>query len=74
MLEENKEAEESRAESMDDMTAAATAPMPMIDTYVGVRNCRAMGRIEPAWPRLYGVGKPYVVEFQSGRAREKIVL
>nr|CAG5882150.1 unnamed protein product [Menidia menidia] len=31
MLEENREAEDSRAESMEDMTAAATAPMPMTE-------------------------------------------
>jgi hypothetical protein len=32
MLEENMEAELSRPESTDDITAAAMAPMPMTDT------------------------------------------
>lgn len=58
MLEENSEAEERRAESMEDMTAAATAPIPMMETYGGTRYCRAIGRMAPAWSRWYGVGNP----------------
>lgn len=58
MFEENSEAEERRAESMEDMTAAATAPIPMMDTYGGTRYCRAIGRMAPACSRSYGLGSP----------------
>lgn len=61
----NMDAEDSRTESMEDMTAAATEPMPNTDTQVGVRYCRASGRIFPASPRSKGGGRPYAVWFQS---------
>ena len=41
------EAAERRAESVDDITAAATAPMPMTEMYGGVRYCRESGKIKP---------------------------
>lgn len=52
------EAEESRAESQEDMTAAATAAMPNTETVGGVKCCSASGRIRPVWPRWWGVGSP----------------
>lgn len=41
------EADDRRAESVDDITAAPTAPMPMTEMYGGVRWCRTRGRIRP---------------------------
>lgn len=61
----NMDAEDSSAESMEDITAAATETMPSTDTQVGVRCCRARGRIFPASPRSKGGGRPYAVWFQS---------
>lgn len=61
----NMDAEDSSAESMDDMTAAAIEPMPNTDNQVGVRYCRASGRMFTASPRSNGGGKPYSVIFQS---------
>lgn len=49
---------ESRAESAEDMTAAATHPVPMMEMKVGVRCCRAMGRTKAASPRSNGEGEP----------------
>lgn len=49
---------ESKAESTDDMTAAATLPVPMTEMKVGVRCCRAMGRTKDASPRSNGDGEP----------------
>lgn len=54
----NKDAEDSSAESMEDITAAATEPMPSTETQVGVRYCRASGRIFPESPRSIGGGSP----------------
>lgn len=54
----NMDAEDSSAESMDDMTAAATEPMPSTDNQVGVRYCRASGRMFAASPRSNGGGEP----------------
>ena len=47
----NIDAEESSTESMEDITAAAKAPMPNTDTQVGVRYSRASGKIFGASPR-----------------------
>lgn len=47
MFEEKMDAAANRAESVDDIAAAATAPMPMIEMKDGVRCCRARGRIRP---------------------------
>lgn len=52
------EAEESRPASQEDMTAAATAPMPNTETAGGVKCCRASGRIRLVWFRWWGVGSP----------------
>lgn len=49
---------DSKAESADDMTAAATHPVPMMEMKVGVRCCRAMGRTKAASPRSNGEGEP----------------
>lgn len=67
----NMDADDSRAESMEDMTAAATEPIPNTPTQVGVRFCRASGRIFPASPRSKGGGKPYSVWFQSEERSRK---
>lgn len=61
----NMDAEDSKAESMDDMTAAAMEPVPNTDNQGGVRYRRASGRMFPASPRSNGGGKPYSVRFQS---------
>ncbi|CAG05140.1 unnamed protein product [Tetraodon nigroviridis] len=45
-------------ESADDITAAATHPIPMMEIKEGVRCCRAMGRMKDASPRSYGDGEP----------------
>ncbi|TNN37755.1 hypothetical protein EYF80_052083 [Liparis tanakae] len=63
------EAEDSRAESMEDMTAAATAPMPMTEMYGGVRYCSAMGRMEPAWSRSNGWSACVPVEAATAPTR-----
>lgn len=52
------EAAESKAESADDITAAATHPIPMMEMKEGVRCCSAMGRTKAASPRSYGDGEP----------------
>lgn len=65
MLELKTEAPESNAESADDITAAATHPIPTMVMMVGVRCCRQMARIRDASPRSNGGGEPYVVWFQS---------
>lgn len=52
------EAAESKAESADDITAAATHPIPIMETTVGVRCCRTNGRTRAASPRSYGDGEP----------------
>lgn len=66
------EAADSKAESVDDITAAAIAPMPTMEIYGGVRCWRAMGRMWPASPRSYGDGEPYMVIFQSDTRNVKI--
>lgn len=43
-------------ESVDDITAAATAPKPMKETQVGVRYCRTRGRMLDAWSLGIGTG------------------
>lgn len=58
MFDEKMEADDNRAESVDDITAAPTAPMPITEMYGGVRCCRARGRIRPVCPRSHGGGKP----------------
>lgn len=52
------EAAESNAESADDITAAATHPIPTMEMTEGVRCCRAIGRTKAASPRSYGEGEP----------------
>lgn len=49
---------ESKAESADDMTAAATHPVPVMEMKAGVRCCRVMGRTKDASPRSNGDGEP----------------
>lgn len=58
MLELKTEAAESKAESADDITAAATHPIPIMEMTDGVRCCRAMGRTRAASPRSNGDGEP----------------
>lgn len=58
MLEVKIEAAESMMESADDITAAATHPVPTMETKAGVRCSRAMGRAIAASPRSYGDGDP----------------
>lgn len=58
MLEVNTEAAESKIESADDITAAATHPVPIMEMKIGVRCCRVMGRTKAASPRSYGDGEP----------------
>lgn len=58
MLEVKTEAAESIAESADDITAAATHPVPIMEMKDGVRCCRAMGRARADSPRSYGEGEP----------------
>ncbi|TNN37750.1 hypothetical protein EYF80_052078 [Liparis tanakae] len=67
VLEEKTEVADRRAESVDDMTAAATAPIPMMETKGGVRYCRVRGRMRLGSPRRNGDGEPYCVRFQSGQ-------
>lgn len=50
-LEATTEAAEIKAESADDITAAATHPIPMIATVNGVRCCKTTGRTIAASPR-----------------------
>ncbi len=45
------EAAESKIESADDITAAATQPVQMMEMKDGVRCCREMGRTIAASPR-----------------------
>ena len=45
MLEVKTEAAEIKAESADDITAAATHPVPIMEMKDGVRCCNVMGRI-----------------------------
>lgn len=71
MLELKTEAPESNAESADDITAAATHPVPIMETMVGVRCCRQMARARDASPRSRGDGEPYVVRFQSEAEKKK---
>lgn len=49
---------DSRKESADDITAAATHPMPMMAIKLGVRCCRTMGSTMAPSPRSYGDGEP----------------
>lgn len=49
---------DNRMESADDITAAATHPMPMMAIKLGVRFCRTMGSTMAASPRSYGDGEP----------------
>ena len=58
MLEVKTEAAESKAESADDITAAATHPVPMMEMKDGVRCCRVRGRTRADSPRSYGDGEP----------------
>lgn len=58
MLDVMTEAAESKIESADDITAAATHPIPRMEMKVGLRCCRAMGRAKAACPRSYGDGEP----------------
>lgn len=58
MLAVKTDAAESKAESADDITAAATHPVPIMETMVGVRCCRVMGRTKAASPRSNGDGEP----------------
>lgn len=58
MLKLKTEAAESKEESVDDITAAATHPIPIMEIIDGVRCCRAMGRARAASPRSYGDGEP----------------
>ena len=44
MLEVKTEAAEIKAESADDITAAATHPVPIMEMKDGVRCCNVMGR------------------------------
>ena len=59
------EAADSMEESTEDITAAATAPIPMKATKGGVRCRRMTGMTRPACPRSNGDGEPYEVRFQS---------
>ena len=52
------EAIDSKIESADDITAAATHPVPIMAMMDGVRCCRVMGRTMAASPRSYGDGEP----------------
>lgn len=52
------EEDESRKESADDITAAATHPIPMMAIKLGVRCCKTMGSTMVASPRSYGDGEP----------------
>lgn len=65
MLELKTEAPESNAESADDITAAATHPVPTMLMMADVRCCSQMARTRDASPRSNGGGEPYVVKFQS---------
>lgn len=58
MLEVKTEVVEIKIESADDITAAATHPIPMMEMKGGVRCCRAMGRIIALSPRSCGKGEP----------------
>lgn len=58
MLELKTEAAESKTESIDDIAAAATHPVPTMEMKGGVRCCRAMGRANAASPCSYGEGDP----------------
>lgn len=52
------EAAESKLESADDITAAATDPIPMMEITEGVRCCRTMGKAKADCPRPCGDGEP----------------
>lgn len=52
-------------ESVDDMPAAATAPMPITDTAVGHRYCKTIGNTNTHWSEGRGTSPSYVVAFQS---------
>lgn len=65
MFEEKREVAESSPESVDDITAAATAPIPMIETKGGARFSRTSGMMKVCSPRICGDGRPYCVWFQS---------
>lgn len=58
MFKENTEVDDNSAESVDDMTAAATAPIPMTEMKDGVRYCRVSGRTMVWSPRSHGEGEP----------------
>lgn len=58
MLEVKMEENESKAESADDITAAAMAPVPMIEIAIGGRCWSVIGRIIGASPRSSGDGDP----------------
>ena len=52
------EAMESKAESADDITAAAMAAVPVMEMKDGVRWCRTIGRTILPSPRSSGDGEP----------------
>ncbi len=59
-------------ESVDDITAAATQPVPIMEMTVGVRYCSVMGMTRAVSPRSSGDGEPYAVRFQSeARTQQK---
>lgn len=49
---------DSKKESAEDITAAATHPIPIMEMKPGVRCCNTMGRNRAASPRSYGDGDP----------------
>lgn len=58
MLLVKTEAAGHKAESAEDITAAAMAPIPKIETYNGVRCCKVMGRMRAVCPCSNGDGEP----------------
>ena len=58
-------AADSMKESTEDITAAATAPIPMKEMNGGVRCRRMTGMTTLASPHSNGDGEPYEVRFQS---------
>lgn len=71
MFQENIEAALRIDESVEDMTAAETAPIPMADTNGGVRYCSTRGSVSAAASFVRGTVPVYPALVKSCRKKRR---